>query len=45
MATYATGVGITVGSSTFTVTNLTVNFSDVSGELDRIFHEIIETAS
>ena len=36
MATYATGVGITVGSSTFTVTNLTVNFSDVSGELDRI---------
>ena len=36
MGTYATGVGLTVGSSTFTVTNLTVNFSDVSGETDRI---------
>jgi hypothetical protein len=36
MATYATGVGITVGSTTFTATNLTLNFSDVSGESDRI---------
>jgi hypothetical protein len=36
MATYATGVGITVASTAFTATNLTVNFSDVSGEADRI---------
>jgi hypothetical protein len=36
MATYATGVGITVGGTVFTATNLTVNFSDVSGEADRI---------
>ena len=28
MATYATGVGITVAGSSFTATNLTVNFSD-----------------
>jgi hypothetical protein len=36
MATYATNVGITIGGTTFTATNLTLNFSDVSGESDRI---------
>lgn len=36
MSTYATGVGLTIGSSTYTVTNLTLNFADVSGETDRI---------
>lgn len=36
MSTYATGVGITVAGTAFTATNLTVNFSDVSGESDRI---------
>jgi hypothetical protein len=36
MGTYATNVGITVAGTQFTATNLTVNFSDVSGESDRI---------
>ena len=36
MGTYATGVGLSILGSTYTVTNLTVNFSDVSGESDRI---------
>jgi len=36
MGTYATGVGLTVGGYTFTATNLTINFADVSGESDRI---------
>jgi hypothetical protein len=36
MGTYATGVGLTVAGSTFTATNLTINFADVSGESDRI---------
>jgi hypothetical protein len=30
------GTGLTIGSSTFTLTSVTVNFSDVSGESDRI---------
>jgi len=30
------GTGLTIGSSTFTLTSVTVNFSDVSGETDRI---------
>ena len=30
------GTGLTIGSSTFTLTSVTVNFTDVSGESDRI---------
>jgi hypothetical protein len=30
------GTGLTIGSSTFTLTSVTSNFSDVSGETDRI---------
>ncbi len=30
------GTGLTIGSSTLTLTSVTVNFSDVSGETDRI---------
>jgi hypothetical protein len=36
MATYATNVGITIAGVTYTATNLSVNFSDVSGASDRI---------
>jgi hypothetical protein len=36
MSTYATGVGLTIAGATYTVTNLTLNFTDVSGEIDRI---------
>jgi len=32
----SSGSGLTIGSSTFTLTSVTVNFSDVSGETDRI---------
>jgi len=32
----ATGTTLTLGSTTFTVTSITLNFSDVSGESDRI---------
>ena len=32
----STGTTLTVAGSTFTVTSITVNFSDVSGETDRI---------
>jgi len=32
----STGTSFVFGGSTFTVTNITVNFSDVSGETDRI---------
>ena len=32
----SSGTGLTIGSSTFTLTSVTINFSDVSGETDRI---------
>ena len=32
----SSGTGLTIGSSTFTLTSVTVNFTDVSGETDRI---------
>ena len=32
----SSGTGLTIGSSTFTLTSVTVNFTDVSGESDRI---------
>jgi hypothetical protein len=36
MATYSQGTSVVFAGVTYTVTNLTVNFSDVSGETDRI---------
>jgi hypothetical protein len=36
MSTYSHGATVSFASVTYTVTNLTVNFSDVSGETDRI---------
>jgi len=32
----SSATGLTIGSSTFTLTSVTVNFTDVSGETDRI---------
>jgi hypothetical protein len=36
MATYSQGTTVSFGGSNYTVTSLTLSFSDVSGETDRI---------
>lgn len=36
MATYSQGTTLSFGGAVYTVTNITLNFSDVSGETDRI---------